>query len=175
MSSGDHYHVDYHTVGASDVGTTVSAAAATDSGGSTGAVEHQSASVRDTRVVAVREGLESAVDAMKGNIRAITSRGENMETLLCKSESVGGLAQNFTSQSRAFERSQWFEQYRIVLVIGAVVLLLLGITFVLSRVVFYSATFGVCALGCVWMYRQLEIQNRLQNPPVPREIALTRV
>ena len=77
---------------------------------------------------------------MRANIEAVVDRGEHLELLVDKSESLGSQASQFQKQSTGLRRAMWLQNTKMVFMLALVVL------FVLLMVLFSVCgwTFSKC-------------------------------
>lgn len=106
------------------------------------------------RLAEVQQQIDGTMDVMEDNMRKMAMRGEQMDTLLGKSDVLGATSDEFRGRSRALEQQMWWKKWQtIILVIAVCSAVLLGL-WLCNRTVFWIATFLIIAATCasVWFF-----------------------
>lgn len=92
----------------------------------------------DNKVERLRDEVQHVKDIMVANIDSIVSRGERLELLVDKTESLSNESVSFRQSSRRVERKMWWQNTKMKLVLVLVVI-----------IVIYAIVSGSCG-GLLW-------------------------
>eukprot|EP01066_Platyproteum_vivax_P006785 Platyproteum_vivax@DN2491_c0_g1_i1.p1 len=107
------------------------------------------------RLADVQRQLDNSMVMMRDNVTKMTERGEQVETLLEKSDNLNQASETFNQNSRELERQMQWQYYRNI-VIALVVLISVVVVF------FFNRTAGcillvfaiIASLGAYYFYRR---------------------
>lgn len=123
----------------------------------------------------VKERCEAAMAKMKENFNRMMDRGNRMETLLDKSDSLNQTTSQFNAQTRNIEREMWWKRWLVVAIAVAVVVLLMTALAFLNRFVFWLLLLCIFSGLCSIVYLHVQSRNRRLNPSMPVEVAMAVV
>lgn len=123
----------------------------------------------------VKDKCETAIVKMRENFNQMMERGNQIDNLVERSDTLNQTTGQFNSQARALENQMWWRRWLIPAVSVLVVTLLMVILCFLNRFVFWFLVVCMCLGLCSVIYFYAEKRNRQLNPYMPSEVAMAVV
>jgi len=79
-------------------------------------------------VSAAQAELDEAVAVMQGNIQALAGRGERLETLESRTESLAVAARSFRKSANKVRQDMWWKDMKMRFIIGLAIVAVIGLT-----------------------------------------------
>uniref|UniRef100_A0A8C5PIS2 Vesicle associated membrane protein 4 n=1 Tax=Leptobrachium leishanense TaxID=445787 RepID=A0A8C5PIS2_9ANUR len=80
---------------------------------------------RNDKIRQVQNQVDEVIDVMQENITKVIERGERLDELQDKSESLSDNATAFGSRSRQLRRQMWWREFKMKAIVALVILLIL--------------------------------------------------
>lgn len=84
----------------------------------------------NTKIHTVRSQVDEVVDIMQTNVGKVLERGERLEDLQYKSDSLSSNAQTFRVKAQGLRRQMWWKECRMRILLAVIVTIILIIIFV---------------------------------------------
>ncbi|XP_012943839.1 vesicle-associated membrane protein 4 [Aplysia californica] len=81
----------------------------------------------DRKVSQLQNQVDDVVDIMKSNVNKVIERGDRLEDLQDKSESLSSNSDMFRSRAKSLQRNMWWKNCRMRIILAVIVIIIIGI------------------------------------------------
>ncbi|XP_071097538.1 vesicle-associated membrane protein 4-like [Haliotis cracherodii] len=81
----------------------------------------------DPKISTLQNQVDDVVDVMKNNVSKVLDRGERLDDLQDKSDSLASNSDMFRSRAKGLQRSMWWKNCRMKIILAIVVVVVLAV------------------------------------------------
>merc|ERR1711893_95431 len=82
---------------------------------------YKMASNTTTKIQSTQQQVQEVIDVMQNNVQQVIQRGDNLEDLSSRADSMQMSAREFQAQGTAIRKKMWWKNMKMMIIIGVVI------------------------------------------------------